>query len=138
MKTFSIISVMIGLVMVSTAQADFGRYARHDDITYGRQMNDVDARQYRQQMRIGHGIDRGMLTRRELRKLDAQQRKIAKLERRFSRDGYLNRWERRVLQNKLDHASSTIRSFKHNDYENRGYPRSMRYGQGNNIARYYR
>jgi hypothetical protein len=69
----------------------------------------------RQQDRIRHGVRNGELTHREAKKLQRQNQRIARAERRFTRDGVLDRGERRQLRNKLDRASDRIATFKHND-----------------------
>jgi hypothetical protein len=69
----------------------------------------------RQEQRIRHGIRTGKLTREEARKLEKQQRNIARLERRFQHDGHLDRREREILKDRLDNASDRIARLKHND-----------------------
>ena len=92
---------------------------------------DDDYREYRfeqridrQKDRIRHGVKNGELTRKEAKKLRRQNRHIAKLERRFTRDGHLDRYERRTLRQELNQANRKIRKLKHNDrYRDRGYVR---------------
>jgi hypothetical protein len=74
-----------------------------------------DQRFDRQHWRIKQGVKSGELTRKEARKLRKQQRRIDRLERRFSSDGYLDRRERRVLRKKQNRASERIYRYKHND-----------------------
>lgn len=110
MNRYQLVSILAGLMLVSQAQAErghhgHGNYGGHDRI---------ERRQERQHRRIEKGIHNGQLTRREAKKLWRQHHKIAKLERRFSRDGWLSRKERYILRDRLDHASDRIRDFKHN------------------------
>ena len=78
----------------------------------------------RQHDRIRHGVKNGELTRKEAKQLRRQHRHITKLERRFSRDGRLDRYERRTLRRELDAAGKKIRRLKHNDHHRgRGYVR---------------
>ena len=51
----------------------------------------------------------------ELRKLKKQQRKIGRMERRFSSDGFLSGKERRRLEHAQDRASRRIARLKHNN-----------------------
>lgn len=124
MKTIKIAGLLVGLLAVSGAMADRAGYP--DDSGW----DDVDFRQLRQQRRIEHGIEAGLLTHREIKKLKKQQRRIARLEYRFKRDGRLSCNEAAVLQRKLDKASRTIQAFKHIhrvDAGYRGYRHSTRY-----------
>jgi hypothetical protein len=107
-------------------------YAGHrDDGSSG-----FDQRIERQGDRIRHGIRNGDLTRHEAKVLRKQQRHIAKLERRFERDGKLDRYERSTLEHKLDGASRRIARLKHNDndrdtvhyrHDGRGHASFQRY-----------
>lgn len=74
-----------------------------------------DKRVERQQSRIRQGVKSGELTRKEAKKLRSQQKKIAKLERKFSKDGHLSRHERKKLERHQDKASKRIYRLKHND-----------------------
>ena len=78
---------------------------------YGR----VDRRQDKQRTRIVQGRRSGELTRGEARRLKKQQRKINRMERRFSSDGYLSGRERYRLERAQDRASKRIARLKHND-----------------------
>jgi hypothetical protein len=75
----------------------------------------VDRRQDRQRARLIQGRRSGELTRGEFRKLKKQQRKIGRMERRFSSDGFLSGKERRRLERAQDRASRRIARLKHND-----------------------
>jgi len=90
-------------------------YAHHPDEGYAR----YDKRVERQQSRIRHGIKSGELTRKEATQLRQQQKKIAKLARKFNRDGYLSRHEKKKLEKKQDKASNRIYKLKHNDQHKR-------------------
>jgi len=87
-------------------RVDNDRYAR-----YGR----VDRRQDKQRARIVQGRHSGELTRGEAHRLKKQQKKINRMERRFSRDGYLSARERYRLERAQDRASRRIARLKHND-----------------------
>ncbi len=72
----------------------------------------VDRRQNRQWARIGGGIADGDLSRREVKRLRKDQRKIDRMERRFERDGYYSPRERRIMERVLDRSSKRIQRAK--------------------------
>lgn len=108
LKTITLIPLLGLLAMPALADRAHG----HAD---GDRQHRYDYRQERQHDRIRHGIRSGELTRKEAKSLRKQQRHIARLERRFERDGHLNRYERRTLRRELDSASQRIYRLKHND-----------------------
>lgn len=115
MKNAKTIVLIAGLLSTSVVQAHAnGFYERHEPRSYSVQ-DRVDKRQLKQQLRIEQGIGSGQLTPRELKKLDRQQDKIARLENRFKSDGWLSRKEKRILLKKLNAASQRIYNLKHND-----------------------
>ncbi|MCB1774654.1 MAG: hypothetical protein KDI88_13645 [Gammaproteobacteria bacterium] len=78
----------------------------------------------RQRDRIRDGVREGDLTRHEAKTLRQEQRHITKLERRFERDGRLDRYERRTLKRELDGAGRRIAHLRHNDrYRGEGHRR---------------
>lgn len=82
----------------------------------------------RQHQRIERGVRSGELTRKEAKRLRKQLRHIAKLERRYTLDGHLDRHERKKLHNKLNVAGDRIYRLKHNDRYRRPKHRSHYYG----------
>ena len=74
----------------------------------------VDQREFSQTMRILNGVADGSLTRHETRVLLVKQRKIARTERRFLRDGILTRHERRKLRRMLNRQDKRIWWKRHN------------------------
>jgi len=99
----------------------------------------VDRRQDRQRARIKQGRRSGELSRGELRRLNKQQRKIGRMERRFNSDGHLLGKERRRLERAQDRASKRIARMKHNDVyrgSGRRYAQSHGYGYGRGYSRY--
>jgi len=74
----------------------------------------VDARQDRQQTRIGEGIASGQLTGPEVRQLERQQRRINRAEKRREADGTLSARDKTALERKQDRASRHINRAKHN------------------------
>lgn len=111
-----IVLVLAGLLSVTVqAQARGHGYAGYHDTYQPRFERRVDRRQERQWDRIARGIDSGELSDREARHLDRQQRKIARMERRFERDGYYSPREKGRMERALDRASRHIKRAKHND-----------------------
>ena len=76
----------------------------------------LDKRQRRQAQRIERGLDSGELTHKESKRLARKQRKIARLERKFSADGRYTKRERQLLRERLDSTSDLIYRKKHNDF----------------------
>ncbi len=75
----------------------------------------INARQWRQQVRIADGVKSGTLTGKELFRLEREQARIRKQERRFRKDGVLTAWERVELHRSLNRSSRHIAGAKHND-----------------------
>jgi hypothetical protein len=73
----------------------------------------IDARRAEQQHRIQQGVASGQLTRRETRKLERQQRRIARDEVRAKKDGVVTPRERAHLTREQDAASRSIARQKH-------------------------
>lgn len=68
----------------------------------------VNAREYRQQQRIFHGVRDEEVTRHEFARLEAEQAGIRAYERRARSDGNLTFHERRRLDHMLDRSSRDI------------------------------
>jgi hypothetical protein len=100
--------------------SSYGNYAYAPQQRFERR---VDRRQARQWERIADGIDSGELSRGEAKRLMRSQRRIARMENRFERDGYLSPHERRKLERALDRTSKKIKRAKHNDLPRHGYHR---------------
>jgi hypothetical protein len=117
MKKLVIIVFGFGLLFASTAQARYG--GGYDDYGFDDRFH---KRQERQHRRIDKGIQNDVLSHREIEKLRCEQDEIAKLERRFLRDGWFSNREQRKLQRKLNKASNRIYKYKHNQrVNNRNY-----------------
>ena len=106
MKTIAKTLLASSLCILMSMPAHAGRY--YDD---DRLMDRME----RQHERIENGVESGSLTRKEVRKLKKQQRKIRSLARVFHEDGALSKKERRILNRKLDKRSDRIKALKHND-----------------------
>lgn len=75
----------------------------------------VDRRLDKQRARTRAGWKKGEVTYRELKRIRKDQRKIARMDRRFGSDGRYTKRERRKLNNALDRASNRVYRAKHND-----------------------
>jgi len=75
----------------------------------------VERRQDNQLSRIREGRQSGSLTKREVRKLKKNQKKIDRMERRYAKDGRIDKHERRKLTKALEQSSRRIYRLKHND-----------------------
>ena len=80
----------------------------------GQQTPGIDRRERRQSNRIRSGVNNGSLTRREARRLSAQQARIRAHERRARADGRVTARERISLQRQENRASRNIYRKKHN------------------------
>jgi hypothetical protein len=114
MKNTKMIVLIAGLLSMTSALAHTSSYYKQHKPHYDTTQDRVDVRQQKQQMRIEQGIDSGLLTRGELKKLEQQQNNIARLENRFKSDGRLTRKEKQILLKKLDLASQRIYNLKNN------------------------
>ena len=83
----------------------------------------VDRRQSKQRARIRDGWENGDLSRREVKALRKDQRRISRMERRFGEDDRYTKRERRKMTKALDRSSHRIRHAKNNDR----YPRAAKH-----------
>lgn len=74
----------------------------------------INQRQAWQDHRIDRAYARGDLTWREAQRLDAEARRIARLEWQFRRDGRFSRNERQIVQRELDDLGWQIRRASNN------------------------
>ena len=122
----ALVLATVGLVGPALAHDDGPKgHAQHSGGTHGPVVavwrntsagdSRVIARQEKQRQRIDNGWRSGELTQGELRRLDAQQTRIAEMAHWFSADGYLTPAERLRLAQAQDRASAAIARTKHND-----------------------
>lgn len=78
----------------------------------------IGERQGYQLARTHAGVVAGDLTRREAARLYVRQAHIQGVKRAYRADGYLNAWERRDLQRRLDRSSRAI-AWQRNDGQRR-------------------
>jgi len=96
-----------------------GSYADQNRAKHGRFDDRVDRRMSNQRARIRDGWKNGELSRRESRQLRKDQKKISRMDRRFGSDGRYTRYERRKLNNALDHSSRRVQRAKQRGFDNR-------------------
>jgi hypothetical protein len=77
--------------------------------------NRVDRRLSNQKSRIRDGWKSGQLSRGEFRQLRRDQKKVARMDRRFGSDGRYTKTERQRLNKALDRTSKRVRRAKNND-----------------------
>ncbi len=104
MKATKTIATALSLLIVSGTAFAGGI---HDPV--------VNKRQRHQQKRIVQGIRSGELTKREVLRLEKEQTRIRREERRFKADGVLTKRERIKLHRDLDRASRHIYKEKHDN-----------------------
>ena len=73
----------------------------------------IDQREANQQARIDAGVASGQLTRREAIRLEREQARIARAERRAKADGVVTRRERAEIERMQRQASANIHGQKH-------------------------
>ena len=98
MKTLALIAAATAVIATTTAASahDYDREAR------------IDARHAEQAYRIRHNRHTGELTLLEKWRLQAEQRRIAAMERAAERDGYISRREARGIERAQDAAGRDI------------------------------
>ena len=74
----------------------------------------INAREDRQQGRIGQGVKSGELTHGEVKRLEKEQGRIKAEEARFKSDGKFTPRERTKVQHDLNHSNRHIYNAKHN------------------------
>lgn len=74
----------------------------------------IEKRQWNQQKRIHRGIRNGSLTPGEAARLEREQIRIGRMERRLKADGHFSRRDRARVHHRLDQSSRHIYRAKHN------------------------
>ncbi len=101
--TISMWTALFALLMTAPAMAA------------GPAMPGVEGRQPVQQRRIGQGVASGELTPRETVRLETEQARIERTQRRMKADGVVTPGERARLHVRQDKASRDIYRARHND-----------------------
>ena len=116
----SVLAITLAGLLVTTTAAQARGYSHgggYDRVTPQQRFERrVDHRQTNQWRRISEGIDSGELSRHEAKRLLRNQKRLARMERRFERDGYYSPRERRKMERALDRASHRIKRAKNNDH----------------------
>jgi hypothetical protein len=100
--------IMIAMLVAGAIGANAQRgYDRHDG-RYGRNDNIVDSYQREARRQIAFGIESGRITSNEAKKLLREAERIEVKENRFKRDGRLDNFERRELEQDLAVLNSWI------------------------------
>ena len=117
-----IAALMLGALETAEAQNKARRHGAHKHTSMQHRASPrkfqqvVDRRQARQHARIRQGWHSGRLNRRQVVRLHGNQKRISKMERRFSADGHYTRNERRLMSRALDRSSKRIWRTKGNRY----------------------
>jgi hypothetical protein len=106
------IGSMKRLVLIAAALAATTATASAHDYSYDRG-DRIDARENRQAARIAHGRRAGELTWFESFKLKREQARIHRLERWAKRDGHVDRYEARRIEDAQDRAGRHIYEQRH-------------------------
>ena len=107
-----IVGVLILAGLVITGAGDVFAGNLYDPVIQQRISNE--------QWRIDQGIATGELTAREAARVQRSLNSIRAQEARFKADGYLGRWERATLQERLHRNSERIYRLKHNPFKREG------------------
>ena len=118
MKTLALAILLMSFPWVSHAKG-WGNY-NHDKHYHQRHDNsyfwqDVEERRYKQHMRVDRGIEKGQLTRREIRALARKQKHVAKQIKHYKRHRHMSYANKKSVMRHMDHYSKQIAHLKHND-----------------------
>lgn len=111
------------------------------NLTWARDRDRSGNRQFRQHREISKGVRKAEITRRESARLNQEQRRIQKTQRRYLADGRMSRPERRHVERMQDTAARNIRLARYNGRDrHRGDHRyhKGRYGGHEGYGRDYR
>ncbi len=110
-------------------------YHGHDNSSF---WQDIEERRYRQHSRIDRGIEKGLLTKREIRELAREQRLVAKQIKHFKHHRNVNYSNKKSILSHMDQYSDQIAHLKHNNrYVRRDRHNHRAYSHHNN-KNYYR
>ena len=99
---------------VAAASVTAGAQPRSHDPRSSVDATEIDTRIDRQQVRIERGIQRGLITRVEARRLKSEHREIERAQARAKADGRVTRWEADRLTTMLNRADEHIRALRRN------------------------
>lgn len=105
----------------------------HDSSSF---WQDVERRRHRQHIRIDRGIEKGQLTRREVRKLARERKHVARQIKRFKHHRHMSYANKQSVLRHMDQYSDQIAHLKHNDrYVRRDRHNHRAYSDHNNHYR---
>jgi hypothetical protein len=117
MKKYVII-LALGLLTQFAQAEDSGDAMMEPAVAAEGQGQVVENRQERQEKRIQKGMENGSLTEAEAKKLNAQQARIKRIEKRAQADGTVSVQEKKRLAHAQNNASRDIKRKKHNKRKN--------------------
>jgi hypothetical protein len=139
MKMLALAILLISFPWVAHASGrGYSNQERHYHHGYDRRSfwQDVEQRKHRQHIRIDRGIEKGQLTRREIKTLAREQRHVAKQIKHFKHHRHMSHANKKSVMRHMNHYSDQIARLKHNDHyvrrgrhnhhENKIYDRSGR------------
>lgn len=119
MKTLALAILLMSFPWVGYAS---GRGHNHHDKHYHQRHDrssfwqDVEARKHKQHMRVDRGMENGQLTRKEIRKLEREQKHVDRQIKHFRHHRYMSHANKKSVMRHLDHYSEQIAHLKHNDH----------------------
>ncbi len=123
MKMLTLALLLISFSGLSQARSeDHNRHNDRSRYSNGYFWQNVERRQHNQYSRVNHGVERGQLTRREIKQLKRERKHLTKSIRRNRRHNNLSHSNKRNILRRLDHYSDQIYNLKQNNY----YARSHR------------
>ena len=121
MKILTLALILISFSGLSQArswnQNRYNDYSRHNNNDYFWQ--DIEKRRHNQYSHIDYGIEKGQLTRREIKRLKRERKHLAKEIKHYRRRNYLSHSDKRNILGRLKHYSDQIYNLKHNNYYSR-------------------
>jgi hypothetical protein len=98
---------------------------------------DIEKRQHDLHSNIDHGIKRGQLTHREIKKLKRERKHVSREIKHFKRHQYISRSNKRKILNHLEHYGAQIYDLKHNNhYSHKNRHDHHQYSHKNNRNEY--
>ncbi len=118
MKMLALAVLLISFPLLGHAKGgnhyghDYRHYHENDDQSLF--WRDVERQRRKQHRRIDRGIEKGQLTRREVKKLYREQKYLAKKIRHLKKHRHVGYSDKRWVMDQLEHVSSKIYHLKHN------------------------
>lgn len=118
MKMLTLAVVLMFLPLLSHAKGTqyYGyenHHQKHGELSF---WENVERRQYELHRSTDRGVKKGQLTRREVRKIEREQKSLAKNIRHSKRFHSISSSSRRKIMEQLEHVSCKIDDLRHNKY----------------------